>query len=160
MNYYANQMYHLFRGDHSKLSTIKSGHSYITFASAHTHFCISLLRQRFSMSGNTVERERRPYFDEDLPSQVRDPGEPAKRIILICDGTWNDATAVEKKDPVWTNPQRLADCIMAFDKSANMAQSIIYLRGVGTTTSWLLNRWEAMFGTCELTRLGIGEGNC
>ena len=97
------------------------------------------------------------YYADGLP--VRDKSEPAKRIILICDGTWNDATALKKNDPIWTNPQRLADCIRAFDKSENMAQCVIYLRGVGTTTSWLLNHREGIFGKCKSTRLSIGEGN-
>ena len=54
---------------------------------------------------------------------------PMKRIIVCCDGTWNDADTQTAE----TNVALMARSIHAFQDTGGVLQVVLYLRGVGTT---------------------------
>src|ERR1700712_1291084 len=54
---------------------------------------------------------------------------PKKRLIVCCDGTWNNADT--KTDE--TNVARLARAIHGSQQAVVAFQIVLYLRGVGTT---------------------------
>ena len=54
---------------------------------------------------------------------------PMKRIIVCCDGTWNDADT-QTAD---TNVALMARSIHAYQDTGGVLQVVLYLRGIGTT---------------------------
>ena len=54
---------------------------------------------------------------------------PMKRIIVCCDGTWNDADTQTAE----TNVALMARSIHAYQDTGGVLQVVLYLRGVGTT---------------------------
>jgi uncharacterized protein (DUF2235 family) len=71
---------------------------------------------------------RRGSFSDnpDFPSEKY-----RKRLILCCDGTWNDSIST---DYPLTNVSRITRCIPAVDKSG-IPQIVLYYSGVGSGTS-------------------------
>ena len=54
---------------------------------------------------------------------------PMKRIIVCCDGTWNDADTQTAE----TNVALMARSIHAYQDTGGVLQVVLYLRGIGTT---------------------------
>src|SRR5262249_10206108 len=52
-----------------------------------------------------------------------------KRVIVCCDGTWNDAESQRSE----TNVARIARAIHATQSTGGVLQIVLYLRGVGTS---------------------------
>jgi uncharacterized protein (DUF2235 family) len=52
-----------------------------------------------------------------------------KRLIVCCDGTWND-TDNQSTD---TNVFRIAKAIHGSQQTGGILQAVLYLRGVGTS---------------------------
>ena len=52
-----------------------------------------------------------------------------KRVIVCCDGTWNDTD----DQSVDTNVFRIARAIHATQRTGGVMQIVLYLRGVGTS---------------------------
>jgi uncharacterized protein (DUF2235 family) len=71
-----------------------------------------------------------------------------RRIIICCDGTWNDR---ETRDPV-TNVSRIISCLEPIDdrdKTRRYHQLPIYLDGIGTGTTWFGRRYAGATGAGE-----------
>lgn len=60
------------------------------------------------------------------------PVAPGKRLVVCCDGTWNDS--VSTKSPL-TNVSRISRCIKAVSDRDGVLQIVYYQTGVGTGTS-------------------------
>jgi uncharacterized protein (DUF2235 family) len=73
----------------------------------------------------------------DYPS-----GRYRKRLILCCDGTWNDSIST---DSPLTNVSRITRCIPAVGKSG-IPQIVLYYSGVGSGTSKLGRVVDGMTG--------------
>ncbi|POY36334.1 hypothetical protein C3K47_11340 [Solitalea longa] len=61
-----------------------------------------------------------------------------KRIIICCDGTWNEPGTVDKGEAVRTNVQKIYESVAQHDDSG-IAQLKYYISGVGTS-GWLVNK--------------------
>lgn len=74
-----------------------------------------------------------------------------KRLIVCLDGTWNDG--INSENPL-TNVARFARCVEAdvYDDvaSVQIVQSVFYMTGIGTGTSWRANIKDAIYGRGEL----------
>lgn len=95
--------------------------------------------------------QKRPYNKPIAgPSQVADDYElPKKRIIVCCDGTWNDS--VSSNSPL-TNVSRISRLITAVDVYG-MQQIVSYHTGIGSGTSKLGNILDGMSGRGMLYQL-------
>lgn len=76
-----------------------------------------------SPSGGIFER-RPARRDENRPKEAQ-----VKRVIVCCDGTWND-TDNQSAD---TNVFRMARAIHATQDTKGVPQIVLYLSGVGTS---------------------------
>jgi len=63
-----------------------------------------------------------------------------KRIIVCCDGTWNEPESVKDKVKVPTNVLKMVRAIAAHDKKNNINQVIYYDQGVGTGSLGVIDR--------------------
>ena len=70
--------------------------------------------------------------------------QPKKRIIVCCDGTWNNGIASES--PL-TNVSRIARSVNEIaDDGTGMLQVVYYDSGVGSGTSWFANGYDGATG--------------
>ena len=91
------------------------------------------------------------------PKEIADP----KRIIIACDGTWDDDNyGMEKKNILpWTketakpssNVTRICRSILPFDKEAKKQQIVYYQAGIGSQNTLKDKLWGG------LTGFGISE---
>lgn len=67
-----------------------------------------------------------------------------RRIIICCDGTWNDR---ETRDP-FTNVSKIINCIATMGQEDGKVyhQIPIYLDGIGTGTTWFGKRLDGATG--------------
>ncbi|CAI4218421.1 unnamed protein product [Parascedosporium putredinis] len=82
-----------------------------------------------------------------------------RRIIICCDGTWNDREAEQP----FTNVTRILDCIdtagFGDHPMQRFEQLVYYMDGIGTGTTWVGARVDGAFGTsiarkiCEAYRV-------
>ena len=75
-------------------------------------------------------------------SSANDSPLPKKRIIVCCDGTWNDSV---NSDSPLTNVSRISRLISAVDMYG-MQQIVSYHTGIGSGTSKLGNIRDGMSG--------------
>ena len=68
---------------------------------------------------------------------------PRKRIIVCCDGTWNDSVS---SDSPLTNVSRISRLITAVDERNGLQQILSYYTGVGSGTSKLGSIQDGMSG--------------
>jgi uncharacterized protein (DUF2235 family) len=76
---------------------------------------------------------------------------PKKRLIVCCDGTWNDSIST---DSPLTNVARISRCIPGVSDSG-VIQVVSYYTGVGSGTSRASNIIDGMTGRGELSRQGF-----
>ena len=79
---------------------------------------------------STIPLEQDPSYD----SEDYDDSDQHRRIIICCDGTWNDR---ETNQPL-TNVTRIQSCLAVRDKrgSEKYEQLSYYIDGIGAGTTW------------------------
>src|SRR5437763_1948195 len=92
------------------------------------------------VGGNTPEEAVRPA------EEVHRPTTPRKRLIICCDGTWNNSIST---DSPLTNVSRISRCIPCAD-SKGILQVVSYYTGIGSGTSKLGNIIDGMTGRGKL----------
>jgi hypothetical protein len=79
-----------------------------------------------------------------------------KRLIVCCDGTWNDSIST---DSPLTNVARISRCIPGVSGShvggSHVVQIVSYYTGIGSGTSRGGNIIDGMIGRGELSRPGF-----
>ena len=76
--------------------------------------------------------------------------QPKKRLVICCDGTYNNSVSTE--NPL-TNVSRLSRCIDDIADNGGTLQVIYYHAGIGSGTSKFANRIDAATGRGTPTML-------
>jgi len=71
-----------------------------------------------------------PAHSSAMPSQRPSPPRPKKRIVVCCDGTWNDSIST---DNPMTNVAKISRCIKSVADD-DCVQIVYYASGIGTRT--------------------------
>lgn len=105
----------------------------------------------FSIAESTIEEAR---LDCSMLLEL-ESFDHRRRIIICCDGTWNDR---ETEQP-FTNVTKILDCIdtagFGDHPKQRFQQLVYYMDGIGTGTTWVGARVDGVFGTSK-KRLSSG----
>ncbi len=63
-----------------------------------------------------------------------------KRIVICCDGTWNEPEAIEGDRKIPTNVLKMVRAVMPRDEESNVEQIVFYDQGIGTGALGIVDR--------------------